>query len=90
MCRSVQPASTKINPPEIKHALKICAGVPIRIVSYSYTVIVPCTVLYDVLINIAYKTLSKYFVQVLSFITLVHITQTATRVGPNYTLHSQN
>ena len=43
---------------------------------------------YDVSINVAYKTLSKYFIQVLSFVTLVHITQTATRVGPNYTLHS--
>jgi len=39
---------------------------------------------------IAYKTLSKYFIQVLSFAPLVHITQTATWVGPNYTLHSQN
>jgi len=39
---------------------------------------------------IAYKTLSKYFIQVLSFVTLAHITQTATRVCPNYTLHSQN
>jgi len=29
-------------------------------------------------------------IQVLSFATLVHITQTATMVGPNYTLHSQN
>ena len=27
---------------------------------------------------------------VLSFVTPVHITQTATRVGPNYTLHSRN
>jgi len=55
-------------------------------------VIVSCTVLYDVPTNIAYKTLSlsKYFIQVLSFATLVHITQTATRVGPNYTLHSRN
>jgi len=26
----------------------------------------------------------------LSFVTLVHITQTATRVNPNYTLHSRN
>jgi len=61
-----------------------------RILSYSYTVIVPCTVLYDVLLNVVYKTLSKYFIQVLSFVTLVHITQTATRVRPNYTLHSRN
>jgi len=30
---------------------------------------------------IAYKTLSKYFIQVLSFVPLVHITQTATKVG---------
>jgi len=41
-------------------------------------------------VDIAYKTLSKYFIQVLSFVPLVHITQTTTRVGPNYTLHSQN
>jgi len=67
-----------------------CASVPIRIVLYSYTVIVPCTVLYDICINVAYETLSNYFIQVLSFVTLVHITQTATRVGPNYTLHSRN
>jgi len=39
---------------------------------------------------IAYKTLSKNLIQVLSFVPLVPITQTATRVGPNYTLHSQN
>jgi len=39
---------------------------------------------------IASKTLSTYFIQVLSFVPLIHITQTATRVGPNYTLHSQN
>jgi len=53
-------------------------------------VIVPCTVLYDIPINVVYKTLSKYFIQVLSFVTPVDITQTATRVGPNYTLHSRN
>ena len=52
--------------------------------------IVPCTALYDIPINVAYKTLSMYFIQVLSFVTLVHITQTATRVGPNYILHSRN
>jgi len=75
----------------MKHALKMHVPVClIRIVSYSYTVIVPCTVLYDIPINVAYKTLSKYFIQVLSFVTPVHITQTATRVGPNYTLHSRN
>ena len=34
---------------------------------------------------IAYQTLCKYFIQVLSFVTLVHITQTATRVGPTIT-----
>ena len=61
-----------------------------RIVSCSYTVIVPCTVLYDIPINVTYKTLSKYFIQVLSFVTPVHITQAAARVGPNYTLHSRN
>jgi len=38
---------------------------------------------------IAYKIPFKYFIQVLSFVTLVHIAQTATKVGPNYTLHSQ-
>jgi len=64
--------------------------VPIRIVSYLYTVIVLCTVLYDIPVNVAYKTLSKYFIQVLPSVTEVHITQTATRVGPNYTLHSRN
>jgi len=52
----------------------------IRVVSYSYTVIVPCTVLNDIPINVAYKTLSKYFIQVLSFVTPDHITQTATRL----------
>jgi len=62
----------------------------IRVVSYSYTVILPCTVLYDIPINVAYKILSKYFIQVLSFVTPVHITQTATRVGTNYTLHPRN
>jgi len=61
-----------------------------RTVSYSYTVIVPCTLLYNVPINVAYKTLSKYFIQALPFVTPVHITQTATRVGPNYTLHSRS
>jgi len=49
-----------------------------------------CTVLYDIPINVANKTLSKYFIQVLSFVTLVQITQTATSIGPNYTLHSRN
>ena len=52
--------------------------------------IVPCTALYDIPINVAYKTLSMYFIQVLLFVTPVHITQTATRVGPNYILHSRN
>jgi len=62
-----------------------------RIVWYSYTVFVPCTVLYEIPINVADKTLSsKYFIQVLSFVTPVHITQVATRVGPNYILHSRN
>jgi len=39
---------------------------------------------------IAYKILSKYFIQVLPFVPLVHITQTATRVGSTYTLNLQN
>ena len=88
---SVRPASTKDctsgNETRTQNA---CASVPIRIVSYLYTVIVSCTVLYDIHLNVAYKTLSKYFIQVLSFATPVHITQTAIRVGPNYTLHSRN
>ena len=91
ICTSVRPTSTKDctsgNETRTQNA---CASVPIRIVSYSYTVIVPCTVLYDVPINVAYKTLTKYFIQVSSFVTLVHITQTATRVGPNFILHSRN
>jgi len=74
----------------MKYALKMHVSVPIRIVSYSYTVIVPRAVLYDIAINVAYKTLSKYFMQVLSFLTPVHITQTATGVSPYYTLHSRN
>jgi len=69
----------------MKHALKI----PVRVCLYVlYRIRILCTVLYDVPINVAYETLSKYFIQVFSFATLVHITQTATRVGPNYTLHS--
>ena len=60
---SVRPASPKDytlgNETRTQNA---CASVPIRIVSYSYTVIVPCTVLYDIRINVAYKTLSKYFI----------------------------
>ena len=91
ICTSVRPAPTKDctsgNETRTQNA---CASVPIHIVPYSYTVIIPCTVLYDVPINVAYETLSKYFMQVLSFVALIHITQTATRVGPNYTLHSQN
>ena len=88
---SVRPASTKDctsgNETRTQNA---CASVPIRVVSYSYTVIVPCTVLYDIPINVSYETLSKYFIQVLSFVTPVHITQTATTVVPNYTLHLRN
>jgi len=87
----VRPASPKVctsgNETRTQNA---CASVPKRIVSYSYTVIVPCTVLYDIPINVAYKALSKYFIQVLLFVTPVHITQTATRFGLNYTLHSRN
>jgi len=88
---SVRPASTKDCTSENEtRTQNACASAPIRIVSYSYTVVVPCTVLYDIPINVVYKTLSKYFIQVLSFATLLHITQTATTVGPNYTLHSRN
>jgi len=88
---SVRPASTKdCTSGNETRTQNTCASMPLRIVSYSHTVIVPCTVLYDTPINVAYKPLSKYFMQVLSFVTLVHITQTATRVGPSYTLHSRN
>jgi len=91
ICTSVRSASTKDctsgNETPTQNA---CANVPIRIVWYSYTVIVPCTVLYDIPINVAYKTLSKYFIQVLSFVTPVHITQIATRFSPNYILHSRS
>jgi len=58
----------------------MCQCAYIRIVSHSHTVIVPCTLLYDIPIIVAYKTLSKYFIQELSFVTPVHITQTATRL----------
>jgi len=89
--RPCRPFLLKIASREMKHALKMHVLVCLyNIVSYSYTVIVSCTVLYDIPINVAYKTLSKYFIQVLSFVALVHITQTATRVGPIYTLHSRN
>ena len=88
---SVRPASPKDctsgNETRTQNA---CACVPTRVVSYSYTVIVLCTVLYDIPINVAFKILSEYYIQVLSFVTPVHITQTATRVGSNYTLHSRN
>ena len=77
----------KIAPREMKHALKIHVPVCTYVL---YHIRILRTVLYDVPINVAYKTLSKYFIQVLSFVTLVHITQTATRVGSNYTLHSWN
>jgi len=92
ICMCVRPASTKDctsgNETRTQNA---CASVPIRIVSYSYTLIVPCTVLYDVRINVACKTLSKYFIQVLSFVTLVHITQTATRlVQITHCIHETN
>ena len=85
-----QPRTVPAQAPwEMKHALKMHVPVCLYVL-YSYTVSVPCTVLYDVPINEAYKTLSKYFIQVLSFVTLVHIKQTAARVDPNYTLHSEN
>jgi len=73
ICTSVQPTSaedcTSGNETRTQNA---CASVPIHIVSYSYTVIIPCTVLYDVPLNAAYKTLSKYFIQVLLFVTIVY------------------
>ena len=63
---SVRPASSKDctsgNETRTQNA---CASVPKRIVSYSYTVIVPCTVLYDIPSNVAYYTLSRYFLQAL-------------------------
>ena len=50
-----------------------------------------CTVLYDIPINVAYKALSKYFIQVLSFVTPVHITQAATRlVQITHCIHATN
>jgi len=93
-----QAISTFVRPPSTKdytsgnetRTQNACVSVPILIVSYSYTVIVPCTLLHDVPINVAYETLSKHFVQALPFVTPVQITQTATRVCPNYTLHSRN
>ena len=90
--RPCGPLLLKIAPRKMKHALKMHVPVSLYVVSYSYAVIVPCTVLYDIPfpINVAYKTLSKYFIQVSSFVTPVHITQTATRVGQNNTLHSRS
>jgi len=90
--RPCGPLLLKIAPREVKHALEMHVPVCLkRIVSYLYTVIVPCTVLYDIPINVAYKTLSKYFIQVLSFITPVHITQTAARlVQITHCIHETN
>ena len=69
----------------------MCQCAYIRIVSYSYTVILPCTVLYDIPINVAYKTLSKYFIQKLSFATPIHIKQTATKlVQITHCIHEVN
>ena len=82
-----QAISTSRNETRTQNA---CGSVPMRIVSCSYTMIVPCTVLHDIPKNVTYKTFSKYFIQVLSFVTPLHLTQTATRVGPNYTLHSRS
>jgi len=58
---SVRPTSKDCTSGNETRTQNACATVPIRIASYSYTVIVPCTVLYDIPINVAYKTLSKYF-----------------------------
>jgi len=90
--RPCGPLLPKTAPREMKHALKmhvpVCLYVLYRIrILWLHHV---RTVLYDIPTNVAYKTLSRYFIQVLSFVTLVHITQTATRIGPNYTLHSRN
>jgi len=58
---SVRPISTKdcpsVNETRTQNA---CISMAIRIVSYSYTVIIPCTVLYDITTNVAYKTVPKY------------------------------
>jgi len=89
---SVRPSSTNdCSSGNETRTQNACASVPTRIVSYLYTVIVPCTVLYDIPINVAYKTLFKYFIQVLSFVTPVHITQTATRlVQITHCIHETN
>jgi len=88
---SVRPASPKActlgNETRTQNA---CASAPIRIVSYSYAVIVPCTVLYDIPINVAYKTLSKYFIQVLSFVTPVHIHTAFTKLTSKFLYLSQS
>jgi len=88
--RPCGPLQLKTAPREMKYALKMRVPVCLYVLYRIRVLWLPCTVLYDIPINVAYKTLSKYFIQVLSFATLVHVTQTATRVGPNYTLHSRN
>ena len=57
------------------------ASVPICIVSYSYTVIVPCTVLHDVPINVAYKTQNTFQVLYTSIVICT--------TGPYYTNRQQ-
>ena len=88
---SVRPASPKDctlgNEARTQNA---CASVPIRIVSYSYAVIVPCTVLYDIPITVTDKTISKYFIQVLSFITLVHIHTAFTKLTSKFPYLNQS
>ena len=88
--RPCGPLLLKIAPREMKHALKMHVPVYLYVLYRIRVLLLPCTVLYDIPINVAYKTPSKYFIQVLSFVTPVHITQTVTRVRPNYTLHSRN
>jgi len=78
--RPCGPLLLKIAPREMKHALKMHVPVCLHVLYRIRVLWLPCTVLYDISINAAYKTLSKYFTQVLSFVTSVHITQTASRL----------
>ena len=83
----------KVAPREMKHALKMHVSVRLYVlhrirILWLYHV---QYCLYDIPINVAYETLSKYFIQVLSFVTPVHITQTATRlVQITHCIHEAN
>ena len=65
-------------------------------IGYTYCIVFvycDCTMYkpYDIPINAAYKTLSKCFIQALSLVTPVHITQTATRlVHITHCIHETN